>query len=121
MNVVKIFTGSKKLLALLSIIFLGGGFIADFITTLFWWSKIHPWYGYNKGKSKMLEDSSLSCWVISLIGLLAMTTFIVIHLFIKTLSQKISEGKELSSDELDAASGGNVFGMSDQLKQNLIN
>ncbi len=37
------------------------------------------------------------------------------------LFQKISEGKELSSDELDAATGGNVYGMSDQLKQNLIN
>lgn len=93
MNIINIFTGNKKLLALLSVIFLGGGFIADFITTLFWWSKIQPWYGYNKGKSRMLEYSSLSCWVISLIGLLAMTTFIVIHLFIKTLSEKISEGK----------------------------
>ena len=37
------------------------------------------------------------------------------------LFKKISDGLELSSDELDAASGGNVYGMSEQLKQNLIN
>ena len=37
------------------------------------------------------------------------------------LFQKISDGQELNFDELDAASGGNTYGISEQLKQNLIN
>ena len=91
-NLQKLFNGEKKKLAAASIAFLFAGLLADFITTIIWWTRIHPWYGYSKGTSRTTENATISCWIFSLIGLIVLIAYILIGLLVKQLFAKISNG-----------------------------
>lgn len=65
---------NKKTLQLILLLI---GFIGAFITTIIWWSRIHPWFSHGKSNGKSVYQGLLACWILSLIGA-AFTAFLLI-------------------------------------------
>lgn len=85
-----IFTGGKKLLALISLILIGAGLFADFITNVVWFSRIDPWFMHGLGSCHGTYQSTAVCWFFSLVGLILIALLIIFYFFMKPLFEKIT-------------------------------
>lgn len=85
-----IFTGGKKLLALISLILIGAGLFADFITNVVWFSRIDPWFMHGLGSCPGTYQSTAVCWFFSLVGLILIALLIIFYFFMKPLFEKIT-------------------------------
>ena len=95
-NLNALFTGPKKNFILISLVILGIGLLADFITNVVWFSRIDPWYRYGSSSMKATYNSTCVCWFFSMIGLIAVAILLMSFFFIKNLFSKISEGTSTS-------------------------
>lgn len=85
-----IFTSGKKLLALISLILIGAGLFADFITNVVWFSRIDPWFMHGLGSCPGTYQSTAVCWFFSLVGLILIALLIIFYFFMKPLFEKIT-------------------------------
>lgn len=83
----------KKLLTLFTIFFFLVGFVGDFITTIIWWNRIHPWFSYGIDEGKTVYKCTFSCWILSLIGIILILFLLITFLFFKSLFNFIVETK----------------------------
>lgn len=80
----------KKTFTLIAMIVLLVGLIGDFVTTIVWWSRIQPWFSHGKGDGLTVYQCLVACWVLSLIGLIAVAIFLIFTLFVGSICDSIT-------------------------------
>ena len=89
-NLESIFTGGKKLFTLISLILIGAGLFADFITNVVWFSRIDPWFMHGSGSCPGTYQSTAVCWIFSLVGLILIALLIIFYFFMKPMFEKFA-------------------------------
>ena len=69
------------------------GFIGTLISSMTWWNRIHPWFSHGYDTGKTVYQCLTACWVLSLIGSIAMIFFLISFLCLKSICSKITGGK----------------------------
>ena len=87
------FSGCKKILTLAAMATLLAGFIGAFITTITWWSRIHPWFSHGDHEGKTVYQCLTACWVLSIVGAVATAFFLLATLCIKSICDNITGNK----------------------------
>lgn len=87
------FSGCKKILTLAAMATLLAGFIGAFITTITWWSRIHPWFSHGDHDGKTVYQCLTACWVLSIVGAVATAFFLLATLCIKSICDNITGNK----------------------------
>lgn len=93
MGLDSVINSDKKIIALVALALIGVGFLADFITTIVWFSRIHPVFTHSYSNGKKVYSAVTACWVLSLIGLIVFALLVVFALFVKNLFEKIAGSK----------------------------
>ena len=93
MGVEDMFSGCKKIFALIALAALLAGFIGDFITTITWWSRIQPWFGHGYEDGKKVYQCIFACWILSLVGAILTAFFLLATLCIKSVCGSITGNK----------------------------
>ena len=79
-----------KLLVYLSMILIALGLISDFIITIVWWLRIHPWMAHAKQSGKLVYISTFMCWIISLIGFISILILFSKSKYLQLQSKEIA-------------------------------
>lgn len=69
------------------------GFCGDFITTIIWWNRIHPWFSHGIDEAKTVYQCLNSCWILSFLGAILIIFLFVIFLFLKNIYECIINKK----------------------------
>lgn len=84
-----VFNG-KKIFTIVAMVLLLVGLIGDFIASLIWWNRIQPWFSHAKDEGKTVYQCTLACWVLSLIGVVAVIVFLIFYLFVDSICESIT-------------------------------
>lgn len=80
----------RKTLTIVSMIVIAVGLLGEFIVAIFWWSKLYPWFSHALSDGKTVYQCLTACWVLSLLGLIAIVIFIIFTFFVPSICDNIT-------------------------------
>ena len=80
----------KKTITVIAMIVIGVGLLGDFVASIVWWSRIQPWFSHGLKSGKTVYQCILACWVLSLVGLIAIIIFIIFTFFVSSICDSIT-------------------------------
>lgn len=78
-----LFSEKQRTITIIALVMLGVGLIGQFVTSLIWWQRIHPWFSYGRGIYRIVYNNVASCWVLSLIAIAVLAVYVALDLFAK--------------------------------------
>ncbi|KAK8847270.1 hypothetical protein M9Y10_019856 [Tritrichomonas musculus] len=96
MTLEAILGSEKKMIVLVSLIMIGAGILADFIVTIVWWSRLHPWFSHAAKSGKTVYSALIAAWVFCLISIIVLALLAVFKFFVQSIYEKIGENRLIS-------------------------
>ena len=93
MTLEAVLSSEKKTLVLVSLILMAVGLLGNFIVTIVWWTRLHPWFAHAAKSGKTVYQSLTACWVVALICLVVVIIFVIFKFAVQSLWEKIAGEK----------------------------
>lgn len=85
-----VISSKHRIATIVTLAILAAGLLGSTISTAIWWSRIQPWFGYGRGYYRVVYNCVFACFILSLIGFVALAIFGAINIFAKELYAKIT-------------------------------
>lgn len=85
-----VISSKHRIATIVTLAILAAGLLGSTISTAIWWSRIQPWFGYGRGYYRVVFNCVFACFILSLIGFVALVIFGAINIFAKELYAKIT-------------------------------
>ncbi|KAK8885216.1 hypothetical protein M9Y10_040661 [Tritrichomonas musculus] len=85
-----VISSKHRIATIVTLAILAVGLLGSTISSALWWSRIQPWFGYGRGYYRVIYNCVFACFILSLIGFVALVIFGAINIFAKELYAKIT-------------------------------
>lgn len=96
MTLEAIFGSEKKMIVKISLIMICAGILADFIVSIVWWTRLHPWYSHAIRTGKTVYSSLIASWVFCLVAIIVLALIAIFKFFVQSIYEKIGENRLIS-------------------------